>query len=181
MFNTLQSLLGRATMERVTLFLNHVLGAEPVAMQLLQKHAGRSVQIELQGWPGVLPPLPPTRFLVSAAGLLEWTAADTPESPDLRVGIDASNPALAAMQALTGERPRVEVSGDAAFAADLNWLFDNLRWDVQDDLAKLLGPVPALEITRLGGGIAAGLREAVRTLGGLVQRKRDAGAEQPRS
>jgi ubiquinone biosynthesis protein UbiJ len=99
--------------------------------------------------------------------------------PDLCVGIDASNPALAAVQALTGERPRVEVSGDAAFAADLNWLFDNLRWDVQDDLANIVGPVPAREITRLGGGIAAGLREAVRTLGGLVQRQRDAGAGQP--
>jgi ubiquinone biosynthesis protein UbiJ len=181
MFNTLQSLLGQATMERVTLFLNHVLGAEPVAMQRLQKHAGRCVQLELQGWPGVLPPLPPTTFRITAAGLLEWAADGTPESPDLRVGIDASNPALAAVQALTGERPRVEVSGDAAFAADLNWLFDNLRWDVQDDLANLVGPVPAREITRLGGGVKAGLREAARTLGGLVQRRRDAGAEQPRS
>ena len=181
MFNTLQSLLGQATMERVTLFLNHLLGAEPAAMQRLQKHAGRSVQLELQGWPGVLPPLPPTTFRVSAAGLLEWTAGDTLEPPDLRVGIDASNPALAAVQALTGERPRVEVSGDAAFAADLNWLFDNLRWDVQDDLANLVGPVPAREIARLGGGMAAGLREAVHTLGGLVQRQRDTGAEQPRA
>ena len=181
MFNTLQSLLGQATMERLTLFLNHVLGAEPVAMQRLQQHAGRSVQLELQGWPGVLPALPPTTFRVSAAGLLEWAVGDTPVQPDLRVSIDASNPALAAVQALTGERPRVEVSGDAAFATDLNWLFDNLRWDVQDDLANLVGPVPAREIARLGGGIATGLREAVRALGGLVQRQRDAGAEQPRS
>ena len=180
MFNTLQSLLGQATMERVTLFLNHLLGAEPAAMQRLQKHAGRSVQLELQGWPGVLPPLPPTTFRVSAAGLLEWTSGDSTESPDLRVGIDASNPALAAVQALTGERPRVEVSGDAAFAADLNWLFDNLRWDVQDDLASIVGPVPAREITRIGGGIATGLREAVRVLGGVVQRKSGAPAEPPR-
>lgn len=182
MFNTLQSLLGQATMERVTLFLNHLLGAEPVAMHRLHKHAGRSVQIELQGWPGMLPPLPPSTFRVSAAGLLEWTAGEAVEPPDLRVGIDASNPALAAVQALTGDRPRVDVSGDAAFAADLNWLLDNLRWDVQDDLANAVGPVAAREIARLGGGIATGLREAVRTLGGLVQRKREAGAgaEPPR-
>jgi len=180
MLHTLQSLLGKATMERVTLFLNHVLAAEPVALQRLQAHAGRSVQIELRGWPGVLPVLPPTTFRVSAAGLLEWNEGDAPEPPDLRVSIDASNPALAAMQAFNGERPRVEVSGDAAFATDLNWLFDNLRWDVQDDLARVLGPVPAREITRLGGGIKAGLSEAARALGGLVQRKRDAGVEQPR-
>ncbi len=180
MFNTLQSLLGAATMERVTLFLNHVLSAEPAALQRLQAHAGRSVQLELRGWPGVLPALPPTTFRVSAAGLLEWGEGDAPEPPDLRVGIDASNPALAAMQALSGERPRVDVSGDAAFAADLNWLFDNLRWDVQDDLARVLGPLPAREMARLGGGIKAGLREAVRAFDGLVQRKRDAASEQSR-
>jgi len=180
MFDTLQSLLGKATMERVTLFLNHVLAAEPVALQRLQAHAGRSVKIELRGWPGVLPALPPTTFRVSAAGLLEWSEGDAPAQPDLRVSIDASNPALTAMQALSGERPRVEVSGDAAFATDLNWLFDNLRWDVQDDLARVLGPVPAREITRLGGGIKAGLREAARALGGVMQRKPDAGAEPPR-
>ena len=179
MFNTLQTLFGQATMERVTLFLNHLLGAEPVAMQRLQKHAGRSVQLELQGWPGVLPPLPPTTFRVSAAGLLEWTAGDTLEPPDLRVGIDASNPALAAVQALTGERPRVEVSGDAAFAADLNWLFDNLRWDVQDDLERLVGAAPAREIARFAGGVANGLRNAVRAAGALARRSRDAGWDAP--
>ena len=181
MFHTLQSLVGKATMERVTLFLNHVLAAEPVAVQRLKAHAGRSVQIELRGWPAALPALPPTTFRVSAAGLLEWSESDAPESPDLRVSIDASNPALAAMQAFNGERPRVEVSGDAAFATDLNWLFDNLRWDVQDDLARVLGPVPAREIARIGGGIATGLREAVRALGSLARRKPDAASGQPGS
>ena len=180
MFNTLQTLLGSATMERLTLFLNHVLAAEPVAVQRLQAHAGRSVQIELRGWPGLLPALPSTAFRVSAAGLFEWSEGDAPAQPDLRVSVDASNPALAAMQALSGERPRVEVSGDAAFAADLNWLFDNLRWDLQDDLARVLGPLPAREIARLGGAIAAGLRDAVRALGGAIQRKPGAAAEQPR-
>ena len=71
-------------------------------------------------------------------------------------------------QALTGERPKVDVAGDAAFAADLSWLFDNLRWDVQDDLARLVGQAPAREMARVAGGIAAGLREAARAIGGLV-------------
>jgi ubiquinone biosynthesis accessory factor UbiJ len=181
MFQTMQSLFGAATMERLTLFLNHVLSAEPVAVQRLQAHAGRSVRLELRGWPGLLPALPPTTFRVSAAGLLEWSEGDTAEPPHLLVSIDASNPALAAVQALGGARPRVDVSGDAAFATDLNWLFDNLRWDVQDDLARVLGPLPAREIARLGGGVKAGLREAARTLGELVQRRGDVAAGQPRS
>ena len=175
MFNTLQTLLGSATMERLTLFLNHVLAAEPVAVQRLQAHAGRSVQIELRGWPGLLPALPSTAFRVSAAGLIEWSEGDAPAQPDLRVSVDASNPALAAMQALSGERPRVEVSGDAAFAADLNWLFDNLRWDVQDDLERIVGAAPARELARVAGGVAAGLRQAAQALGAAAKRTGGAG------
>jgi ubiquinone biosynthesis accessory factor UbiJ len=179
MLQTLQSLVQQATMERLTLLVNHVIGSEPVAMARLRGHAGRSVQLDLQSWPGLLPALPATTFRVSAAGLMEWCGAEVVDSPDLRVSVDASNPARAAMQALSGVRPSVDVSGDAAFATDLNWLIDNLRWDVQDDLARVVGQVPARELARIGGGIASGLREAARTLGGLVQRQRGA-AEPPR-
>ena len=83
-------------------------------------------------------------------------------------------------QALTGKRPRIDVAGDAGFATDLNWLFDNLRWDVQDDLAGIVGQAPARELSRLAGGIAGAVREAVRTLSGLVARGRDGAAGTPR-
>ena len=168
MFHGLNLLLGNAAIERATLLANHVLASEPIATQRLRAHAGRCIQLHFDGWPALLPPLPTTAFCVTPAGLVEWCGAETLPEADLRVGIDASNPALAMAQALTGERPKVEVAGDAAFAADLNWLFDNLRWDVQDDLARVVGQAPAREISRLGAGVAAGLREAVRTLGGLA-------------
>ena len=64
-------------------------------------------------------------------------------------------------------------SGDAALATDLNWLFDNLRWDVQDDLARIVGQAPARELARVGAGVAAGLREAVSTVSGLVTPERN--------
>jgi ubiquinone biosynthesis protein UbiJ len=118
-----------------------------------------------------LPPLPATAFRVTPAGLLEWCGADAPSEPDLRVSVDASNPALAMAQALAGTRPKVDVAGDAAFATDLNWLFDNLRWDVQDDLARIVGQAPAREIARVAGGIANGMREAAKAVSGLVGRR----------
>ena len=68
---------------------------------------------------------------------------------------------------------------DAGFATDVNWLFDNLRWDVQDDLARIVGAGPAREITRLGRAIAAALRESVRALGGLAARARGEGGGPP--
>jgi ubiquinone biosynthesis protein UbiJ len=170
MFHSLNSLLGTAAIERLTLFVNHLLASEPVATDRLRAHAGRCMQLHFEGWPTPLPPLPTTAFRVTPAGLIEWCGTELPTEPDLRVSIDASNPALAMAQALAGTRPTVEIAGDAAFATDLNWLFDNLRWDVQDDLAGVVGAAPAREITRIAGGIAAGLREAVRTLSSLVAR-----------
>jgi len=172
MFNGLNLMLGNAMIERATLLVNHVLGSEAVAMERLRGHAGRCIQLQFGGWPSMLPPLPNTAFRVTPAGLVEWCGADVPPDADLRVTVDASNPALAMAQALTGERPKVDVAGDAAFATDLNWLFDNLRWDVQDDLARLVGQAPAREIARVAGGIAAGMREAVRAFGGLVAPRR---------
>ena len=168
MFNGLNVVLGGAVMERATLLANHVLTSEPVATERLRAHAGRCIQLHFDGWPRLLPPLPATAFRITPAGLVEWCGADVPPDADLRVSIDASNPALSMAQALVGERPKVDVSGDAALAADLNWLFDNLRWDVQDDLARLVGQAPAREIARVSGAVAAGMREAVRKLSGLV-------------
>jgi len=179
MFHSLNSLLGSAATERAVLLVNHVLASEPIATGRLRAHAGRCIQLQFDGWPGLLPALPSTAFRVTPAGLIEWCGEETPAEPDLRVSVDASNPALAMAQALSGTRPKVEVAGDAAFATDLNWLFDNLRWDMQDDLARIVGQAPAREIARVAGGIAAGLREAVRTLSGLATRGRDAAAGSP--
>ena len=180
MFHTLNTLVGRAAAERLTLLVNHLLAAEPVASERLRQHAGRSMQLQFEGWPSWLPPLPPTTFRVTPAGLIEWCGDEPPLAADLVVTVDASNPASAMAQALSGTRPKVEVAGDAAFATDLNWLFDNLRWDLQDDLARLVGDAPAREIARIAGGVAAGLREAVRTLRGLVTRGRDAPPPSPK-
>jgi len=171
MFHSLNTLLGQAAIERMTLIVNHVLASEPVATQRLGAHAGRHIQLHFDGWPALLPPLPTTAFRVTPAGLVEWCGADAPGEPDLRINIDASNPALAMAQALTGTRPAVAVAGDAAFATDLNWLFDNLRWDVQDDLGRIVGQAPAREIARMAAAIAAGMREAAKAVSGLVGRR----------
>jgi ubiquinone biosynthesis accessory factor UbiJ len=176
MFDALYSLAQPAVMQRATLLLNHVLASEPVAAQHLRAHSGRSILLQFEGWPSLLPPLPVMAFRITPAALLEWCGPDAPPDADLRVSIDASNPALAFVQALGGKRPRVDVAGDAAFATDVNWLFANLRWDVQDDLARLVGDLPAREMARLGALVVEGLRTATGTLAGLAQRARGGSA-----
>ena len=159
-----------AVMERATLLVNHVLSSEPAAMDRLRPHTGKTVQVEFSGWPVLLPRLPVLAFRITPAGLVEWLGEEPLESPALHLDVDASNPALALVQAFGGSRPQVRVTGSADFAADVDWLIDNLRWDVQDDLARLVGEGPAEQVARLARGAAAGVREAVRRMGGLMAR-----------
>jgi len=162
--------LGSAAMERITLLLNHVIAAEAVATEKLRAHSGRSISLQWTGWPGLLPPPPVVAFLVTPAGLLEWCGEQAPEQPDLKLSIDASNPLRLMGQWLSGERPQVGIEGDSALAADVSWLIANLRWDIEDDVARIIGQAPAHELSRAAGAIGAGLREAVRTLQGLMAR-----------
>lgn len=175
MFHSIQSALAHEALERVTLLVNHVLSAEPVATQRLRAHVGRSVRLQVNGWPTWLPPLPGLTFRITPAALVEWCGELALDAVDLQISVDAANPPKALLQALAGERPRVDVAGDAAFAADVNWLFDNLRWDIEDDLAKVVGPMPAREMARLGRSVATGLRDAVGTVGALAARVRRGG------
>ena len=170
MFEALKALAERSVMERFVLLLNHVISAEPQAMERLRAHAARTLRFEFEGWPSILPAPSPIVFRVTPPGLVEWIDAPGELVPDLRVAVDASNPALAFAKFIVGERPSMRVEGDAAFATDLNWLIENLRWDVQEDLSRLVGDAPAREIARFGNALAQAIREAAKALDGLARR-----------
>ena len=170
MLEAVKALAERSVMERVVLLVNHVISAEPAALDRLRPHANRTVQFELSDWPKLLPALGPFVFRVTPAGLLEWLSEASAETPDLRVAVAAGNPALALTRVVAGERPAVTISGDAAFASDLDWLIDNLRWDLQDDLAKIVGDAPARQIGKVGGWFAGALREGAKMLRDLAAR-----------
>ncbi len=162
--------LAVATVEKATLLANHVLSSEEIATQKLRGHVGRCIQVELRNVPAPLPPPPALSFEVTPAGLLEWCGARPPERVDLHVRVDVSNPAGMLGRLLAGERPQVDVQGDAGLAADLNWLIDNLRWDVEDDLARLVGAAPAHQIASLSRAFAAGLRSLLQRFDTTIDR-----------
>lgn len=156
--------IGDTVVPRLVLLLNHVLSAEPMATQRLRPHVGKCIRLQLRDIPALLSWLPAELTLgVTAAGLLDWRP-DVTERADLIATVDASNPAQAVFGAVAGRRPRVEVSGDAAFAADVSWLIDHLRWDAHDDLARLVGDGAAVQLVRVGAALTAGLRDALRTV-----------------
>jgi ubiquinone biosynthesis protein UbiJ len=170
--NQATNALGTAAMERITLLLNHVLRSEPVATARLTPHAGRSIQVVWTGWPSVLPAPPLVAFLVTPAGMLEWCEDQPPLDADLRLTVDARNPAKMAMQWLGGQRPEVGIDGDAAFAADISWVMQNVRWDIQDDLARIVGDGPAHELAKFGQMLSSGLQKTLRMVSGAVGKMR---------
>lgn len=170
MLHTLHEMLAPAVMERLTLLLNHVIGAETVALQRLQPHAGKAVQVQATGWPALLPPLPLLAWRITPAGLLEWCGPQPSDNPELRLSLAADNPALVAARLLGGELPPVDVAGDAQLAGDVNWLMQNLRWDIGADLERVF-PLPvAAGLQQAGTALAQGLRRAVQGLDAVRQR-----------
>ena len=164
------ALIAPAAQERLTLLLNHVLSRESVAYERLRPHQGATMLIEFTGrpafLPGFIPALPALALQITPAGLLE-RLSELSSEPALRVRLDVSNPAALALGALNGERPKVEIQGDAALATDMSWLIENLRWDIEDDLARWLGPAPAHELARVGKGIAAALGAVARSVAAM--------------
>ena len=163
MLQNLNALWAPALMDRLVLVVNHVLAAEPAAVQRLMPHRGRVLRLDLLQLPRLLPAPPPLAFVITPAGLVEWCRE--PADADLRVRLDATNPAALAFQAVTGNMPPLVIEGDAQLATDVDWLLKNLRWDVADDLEKRFGSTVAQQLHRLGAGLARAMRGARQVVG----------------
>lgn len=170
MLEPVLNLLGPAVLDRVTLALNHVLAAEPAATERLRPHRGRSLRLSLEGWPAFLPPPPAAAWMITPAGLLE--RVDVPLDVDgvLDLRVDAAQPVQLAAQLLSGDRSAVVLQGDAELASTLAWLMDNVRWDPEEDLARLFGDAPARPMASALRSVGAGVQATLKALAPLAQR-----------
>ena len=151
------------TRNRVILWLNHVLQQEPLAQQRLRRHAGRCIALRAAGllpaaWAAVLGE--ELRLQVSTAGLLMLAPAGG-EGADLTLTLQEPHLAALAQRLLAGERPAVAIAGDVQLAAEVAWLIDHVRWDVEEDLALLLGDAAAHTLAGWGRALAEALRAHV--------------------
>lgn len=156
---SLQVLVAPAVLERLTLAANHLLASEPVATQRLLPHAGKSVALVWQGLPSLLPPPPDMAWTITRAGLLEQREGGC--VAELTLTVDASQPLALLAQALGNVPPSAAIAGDAALAADVGWLMQNLRWDAAADLERLFPPMVAQGLADAGTALVAMLRAAL--------------------
>lgn len=137
--------------QRAVLFINHVLMQEPEAMDRLRRQKGRVARVQWRIYSMAL--------LVTPAGL--FNLASEGDVPDLRLEVTELSPLALAQSALRGDKPAIRIEGDVQLAAEINWLVDHVRWDLEDDLARLVGDAPAHQIAQVARRAAQALRQFV--------------------
>jgi ubiquinone biosynthesis accessory factor UbiJ len=137
---------------RLVLLLNHVLMQEPEARARLTRQAGRVVEAR---WRVFV-----VRLSATPAGLLDL--ASTAATPDLTLTLVEESPWELAQAALRGDKPPVRIAGDVQFAAEINWLVEHVRWDLEEDIARVIGDAPAHAMGEAGRKMVQALRQFAR-------------------
>lgn len=136
---------------RLVLLLNHVVMQEPQAQERLARQKGRIVLVRWRVFT--------FKIVVTPAGLFDVAPADA--AADLQLEVTEQSPLSIAQSVMQGEKPAVRIEGDVQLAAEVNWLVDHLRWDVEEDLSRLMGDAPAHALMQAMSSMVAALRQFV--------------------
>jgi ubiquinone biosynthesis protein UbiJ len=115
--------------------INHLLAKEAWAREKLAKHAGKAAVFDT----GALA----LRLRVTADGFVEQAATEDEASVTIRIK-------LSDLPAILNNREHafsyVKLEGDADFANTISQVAENVRWEAEEDLAKLVGDIAAVRI-----------------------------------
>jgi ubiquinone biosynthesis accessory factor UbiJ len=101
------------------------------------------------------------KLVATPAGLLDRAVEDAPA--DLVLALTEVSPFVLAQAAIRGDKPAVRIEGDVQLAAEVNWLTDHVRWDIEEDLARIMGDAPAHTLSQAARGAAQALRQFLGT------------------
>ncbi len=133
--------------------LNHLLRQSPGACEALCRHAGRSVRFDLT--------LAHYDCRIADDGCFSEAAVDAPDAV-----IRPTSALVARLPFFGREALRLaEYSGDPALLATLDRVFGQLSWDVEADLAPVIGDIAAHRLHAFGRDALAGLAHTFSALG----------------
>ena len=135
--------------QRLVLFLNHVLMQEKEAQDRLARKKGSVLHVR---W-GLFA----LDLLVTPAGLLDKALSGV--KPDLLIALAVDSPLTLLQSVMAGKSPPVKIEGDVQLAAEIGWLAENLRWDFEEDLSRVVGDVPAHALADAARRAMAGLKQ----------------------
>lgn len=137
--------------QRLVLVLNHVLQQEPEAQERIRRHKGSVVLTKWRNFE--------IHLVATPAGLLD--VAEAGARPDLVLTLTQTSPFDLARATARGDKPAVRIQGDVQLAAEINWLVDHVRWDIEEDLSRVIGDAPAHALADAARRVAQGLRSFV--------------------
>ena len=57
------------------------------------------------------------------------------------------------------QKPPIHIEGDVQLAAEINWLIDHVRWDLEEDLSRVMGDARAHVVMGVARQVAQALRQ----------------------
>jgi ubiquinone biosynthesis accessory factor UbiJ len=124
--------------------LNHLLAQAPWAQERLAPFAGKTARFSVFPFD--------YRVTVTADGLVMPASGDY--LPDTTITL----PLAVAMRFMAGDetaRQQAHIEGDTAFAQEIAYLSQHLRWDFEEDLSKVFGDVFAHRVGQTVGGLSS--------------------------
>ncbi|MEZ5651468.1 MAG: hypothetical protein R3E87_13075 [Burkholderiaceae bacterium] len=151
---------------------NHLLGQHPNANRRLAAHVGRHVRVGLQDRASrPIDAFSVTVRIVDGGRIGSGSeAANTPADAELYLQAGPST-----FSALAGGQPRaaldaLRLEGDPMLAGLVAEILADLRWDVEDDLAAVIGDVPARRLSSWFGQARAALADTGQRTGTQLER-----------
>jgi ubiquinone biosynthesis protein UbiJ len=140
---------------------NHLLAQAGWARGRLMAHAGRTARLDLE-------PLVRIDCAVSEDGhLASWAGED---APDVILRLPLASMPRGLAEGPEGLMREVRVEGNAEFADALGFVFRHLRWDVEEDLSRLIGDIAAHRLVDAGRRFGVEGRDALeRASGNLIE------------
>jgi ubiquinone biosynthesis protein UbiJ len=132
--------------------LNHVLRQQSWARDRLRTHCGRTVRMVVVAPLGAVS----ADARIADDGTLELASID---SPSVTLSLTPTFSALlgAMREGAVGLTGHLKVEGDVMVAAAVGEIAQHLRWDIEEDLSRLVGDVVA---HRMAGAARAGVLQA---------------------
>jgi len=138
---------------------NHLLSQAGWARARLQAHAGQTARLSVQ-------PLGDIDFCIAADGYLaEWSAA---QAPDVSLHLLVGELPRLLVDGLETAMRHVRIEGNAEFAEALGFVFRHLRWDAEEDLARLFGDIAAHRLVEGGKQLMDQGRRSAQRAGGTL-------------
>ena len=133
--------------------LNHLLRQSPGTAEALVRHAGASVRFDLT--------IVQFDFRIAGDGCFSEAVVDAPDA------VIRPTPALVARLPFFGRDAlrHADYSGDPALLATLDRVFRQLNWDVEADLAPIVGDIAAHRLHAFGRNALAGIAHTFSALG----------------